>query len=238
MAAHPQEFSPSSIIERGTCRSRAALCPLNFFRARFISERSSAHLLRERNSCRPPVPKLFYGAPYSLYRFRIDTRDNRFEAFDFVDNPATLEVAFRSNNLGIICLFDGGLHQRFRQPWYEFLAGQALHPLQFAEVAARMIYDQTVLDEDAMQVTYYWNKALNAVVSQTHTPRYFNPYFEMHHDPERQAHLIARFTFNDPSQILRPDGRVVTCLQDLKGDFLRFAVTDEELAAARARAKQ
>ncbi|PNG25480.1 hypothetical protein CR492_13235 [Methylocella silvestris] len=180
------------------------------------------------------IPELFCGAPFSLYRFRIDTRDNRFEAFDFMDNPATLGVAFRSDNLGIICIFDGGLHRRFRQHWYEFLAGHALHPLQFAEVAARIIYDQTVLHEDATRVTYYWNKALNAIVSQMHTPRYFNPYLEVHHDPKRQADLIARFTFNDPSWILRPDGSMVTCLHDLNGDFLRFAVTDEELAAARA----
>jgi hypothetical protein len=46
--------------------------------------------------------------------------------------------------------------------------------------------------------------------------------------------MIGRHTFNDPSQILAPDGGVVTCLQDSTGKFLRFAVTDEEVAAARA----
>jgi hypothetical protein len=34
----------------------------------------------------PPVPEFFYEVPYSLYRFRIDTRDDRFEAFDFTDS--------------------------------------------------------------------------------------------------------------------------------------------------------
>jgi hypothetical protein len=46
--------------------------------------------------------------------------------------------------------------------------------------------------------------------------------------------MIGQHTFNDPSKILTPDGGVVTCLRDSTGKFLRFAVTDEELAAARA----
>jgi hypothetical protein len=50
----------------------------------------------------PPVPELFYGAPYSLYRFRIDTRDDRFEAFDFTDSPMVLGVSFRTHTLGVI----------------------------------------------------------------------------------------------------------------------------------------
>ena len=84
----------------------------------------------------PPFPEFFYGAPYSLYRYRIDTRDARFEAFDFTDSPVALGVAFRSGNFGAICIFDGGIHRRFRSPHYDFLAGEALHPMQFGEVCA------------------------------------------------------------------------------------------------------
>ncbi len=182
----------------------------------------------------PPIPEFFYDEPFSLYRFRIDTRDDRFERFDFMDNPMTLSMGFRNDNLGIVCLFDGGLHRRFRGPWYDFLCGQALHPVQFSEVAARMIYDQTVLHEDAQQVTYYWNPGLKAVVAQSHTPRGFNPYMAEHHDPARLASLIARVTSHDPAQILRPNGGVVSCLHDSEGKFLRFATTEAELAAARA----
>jgi hypothetical protein len=182
----------------------------------------------------PPVPELYYEAPYSLYRFRIDMSDARFESFDFFDNPSTLGVGFRSGSLGVVCIFDGGLHKRFRRWWYEFLIDEALHPMQFAEVAGRMIYDQTVLDVDATQVTYYWNSKLNAVVAQTHTPRYFNPYLSENHDPERLASLLGRLMANDPAQLLRSDGSVLSCLHDKNGKFLKYAVTSAELAAARA----
>jgi hypothetical protein len=97
----------------------------------------------------PPFPEFFYGAPYSLYRFRIDTRDSRQESFDFVDSPLALTVAMRSHNLGLICIFDGGLHRRFRSGAYAYLEGEALHPVQFSEVFAQMTYEQTLLHEDA-----------------------------------------------------------------------------------------
>jgi hypothetical protein len=186
----------------------------------------------------PPIPELFYEKPFSLYRFRIDTRDKRFEAFDFADSPATLGLGFRTHTLGVVCLFDGGLHRRFRRPWYDFLFGEKLHPVQFAEVTARMVYDQTVLDDDAMRVTYYWNRGLHAVVAQSHTPRHFNPYMEKHHDSARLASVIARHTFNDPAQLEGPDGRVITSLKDSTGRFLCFPISEAELATARADPKQ
>ena len=209
-----------------------------FLGALFLGMIERAYATRKGMVCcfngDPAVPELFYERPYSLYRFRIDTRDNRFEAFDFTDSPATLGVGFRSHTLGVICLFDGGLHRRFRQPWYDFLSAEALHPIQFAEVTARMVYDETVLDDEAKRVTYFWNRGLRSVVAQHHIPRTYNPYLQEHHDPVRLAGVIGRYTFNDPSQILAPDGGIVTCLHDTSGKFLRFAVTEEELAAARA----
>jgi hypothetical protein len=182
----------------------------------------------------PSVPEFFYEEPYSLYRFRIDTRDDRFEAFDFTDSPLVLGVSMRTHNLGLICLFDGGLHQRFRRHWYESLFGEALHPIQFAEVTARIMYESDVLHDDAKRVAYYWNKDLNSVISQMHTLRNSDPYLHENHDPARLANYIGRHIFNDPAKILRPDGAITSCVYDSEKRFLRFAVTDAELEEARA----
>lgn len=182
----------------------------------------------------PPIPEFFYEEPYSLYRFRIDTRDSRFEAFDFTDSPIGLGASMRTNNLGLICLFDGGLHRRFRGHWYNSLLGETLHPIQFAEVTARMMYDQTVLHDDAKRVTYYWKETLNSVISQIHTPRNSNPYLQENHDPKRLASYIGRHIFNDPAQILGPDGAIASCIYNSEKCFLRYPVTNAELEAARA----
>ncbi|MCT9000239.1 HNH endonuclease [Chelativorans intermedius] len=181
----------------------------------------------------PPLPDFFYGPPYSLYVVEIDTRDTRFEAFDFADNLITLGAALRTGNLGLICAFDGGIHREFRLHRFQHLIGEKLHPVQFGELAARIFYDHTVLHEDALRVQYYWNRPLHAVVAQTQTPRSFDPFLAEHHDLERLAGMIGRGTYADPKKILHEGGRIFTCLEDHEGNFLRYAVTEEEIEAAR-----
>jgi hypothetical protein len=179
----------------------------------------------------PPLPTLL-ASPYSVYRFKIDTSDARFEQFDFSDNSAVLGVAFRSGNLGVICLFDGGLHRRFLSPTYSFLGSELLHPVQFSEIAGRMFYDQVLLHDGAHQVIYRWNGTLHSVVAQLQVPRKFNPYLAANHDDAVLAEFISRKTSADPSQILRPQG-VVTTLLGPGGKFAKYLVTDEEIEAAR-----
>lgn len=163
----------------------------------------------------------------------IDTRDTRFEAFDFADNLITVGGALRTGNLGLICAFDGGDQREFRLHRFHHLIREKLHPIEFGELAARVFYDHTVLHRDALRVQYYWNKGLNAVIAQTQTPRFFDPFLAEHHDPERLATMIWRGTYADPKRILHESGRVFTCLEDHEGNFLRYAVTEEEIEAAR-----
>jgi hypothetical protein len=180
----------------------------------------------------PPDPA-FYNHPYSLYRFEIDTRDSRFQSFDFIDNTVVLGVALRSGNAGLICVFDGGFHRRFRARRFSYLSRERLHPIQFGEVVARIFYDQTVLDDDARRVTYFWNRSRRSIIAVSHTPRTYDPYLAINHDPQRLAYFVGKHTFTDPRSLLFKDGRVFTSLHDHNGAFLRYAVTKEELEAAR-----
>lgn len=181
----------------------------------------------------PPIPNLFYGPPFSLYRYRITERDQRMGSFDLFNNSVMSTIAIRSGGVGLICLFDGGLHRIFLPDRYAYLSGEELHPKQFSELAGRMLYDQSVLVEGASQVTYYWNPPIQSVVAQTRCSRWSNPYLDANHDPLRLAHILGFYTEQDPETILAPDGRLFTSLQRLDGSFLPFAVTEEELEAAR-----
>jgi hypothetical protein len=180
-----------------------------------------------------PIPALFYGAPYSLYFHEIDTRDDRFEPFDFIDNSLVAGVAIRSGNVGMICLFDGGLHKRFRSGRFAYLDGHRLHPAQFTELVARIFYDQTVLDPEACRVTYYSNRPLKAIVAQTSGRRSYDPYIQELHDPSRLARMLAFYTSQEPDSLLFEGGRTFTSLQRPDGAFMRFAVTPDEIEAAR-----
>ncbi len=181
----------------------------------------------------PPIPEFYYGFPFSLYCYRITERDRRIENFDLLNNSAFSALALRSGSIGLICLFDGGLHRHFLQERYVYLRDEPLHPKQFTELFAQMVYDQTVLIDNASQVTYYWSATLRAVVAQNMCSRWINPYRDENHDPARMANIVGFYTAQDPESILTADGRFFTSLKRLDGSFLPFAVTDEELEAAR-----
>ncbi|MDP9052412.1 MAG: HNH endonuclease [Acidobacteriota bacterium] len=174
-----------------------------------------------------------YSEPYSLYRVRIHTREPQFSQFDFKDNVAITGTALRSRSLGLICLFDGGLHRRFRGKRFEGLLGETLHPVQFDEVVGRIFYDQTVLDERACRVQYDWNRPLNAVIAQNQSPRFYYPYLQQQHDIRRYAAIVGQYTSSDPSQIVPdPDKeQTVTYLWDADGHFYQYPISGDELDA-------
>jgi hypothetical protein len=136
-----------------------------------------------------------------LYVHKIDLRDDRFESFDFMDDSLVAGGAIRSGDVGVICLFDAGLHRRFLGGRYAYLDGQPLHPAQFDELVARIFYDQTVLDPDACRVTYYWNNSLNAVVAQTLGSPDVDPYLQELHDPVRQARMLGFYASQEPRDL-------------------------------------
>jgi hypothetical protein len=181
----------------------------------------------------PPIPEFFYKEPYSIYRFQIDCRDSRLDQFDFRDNLLIGGAAMRTHDAGFICLYDGGLHQRFRSAHYKYLSGKRLHPIQFSELCALFFYDQTVLHEEARQVQYYWNEPLQAVVAQSRTPRNFDPYLHDNHDMDRLGAMLGYHLALDPKEILTQDGGRFTSLQRKDGSFLPHPVTEAESQSAR-----
>lgn len=178
----------------------------------------------------PAWPAL-YGPPFSLYRFRIDTRSTH-GAYDYSDNAIGLSAAIRFDDIGLICLFDGGLWRRWLGYRTEFIGDKPLHPVQFRELAALMYYDQSVLDPSARGVQYYWNRPLNSVIAQTMVPRFLNPYRDEHHDPERRLACVAHYT-GVKLDALRGDapGEIRSTLFNEDGSFFSYPVTENEIAS-------
>lgn len=192
-----------------------------------------------RRGCTLPGAALLlpYRKPFSLYRYRIDPRSR--SAFDYFDAFAVNGIALRSGNLGLVCLFDGGLHEIYRSVRFSSLRHEVLHPLQFNELAGRIFYDQTVLDPNARINTFCWNELLSSVVAQVHLPRGRDPYLQRNDAPSRFAVMIGRLTFCDPNDVIWRDenGEIVgynSVLFDSEGCFYRYPVTEDEVAAAKA----
>lgn len=180
----------------------------------------------------PPL-SLFYGQSFSLYRARIDVRDKNHQQFDFIDSPTGLGVAIRLKNLGLICVFDGGLHREFRSHRFQYIDEQVMHPVQFGETVAHVFHDSTVLDERALGFTPFWNVPLKSVVAMNSSTRWYDPYLAKNHDPHRLATFVARIGSQDPSSVLDEAGNLYTTLFTADGSFFRYPATEEEKAAIR-----
>ena len=165
--------------------------------------------------------------PYSLYIFEIDRSDERFEEFDYMDNPATSTVAVRAGAVGVVCSFDNGHHRRNLGYRYFPLYEHALHPTQFAEAYARIVHAQTCMADDALALTYYWREELGSIVVVSDWAPQMEAYSDDKHDPKRLATLIGRACCLHTEAVLRDDG-IWTCLYNPDGSFREYEVITEE----------
>lgn len=83
----------------------------------------------------------------------------------------------RTGNIGIVCVFDGGVHRTFRARHFGYLIREVLHSVQFNGVVGKIFFDQTVLGVRTNQLTYFWNKPLRLAIAMMHTARPYDPLF-------------------------------------------------------------
>jgi hypothetical protein len=90
--------------------------------------------------------------PNSIVRLRCKTPKEGDGQFDYMDNFTAHAVGIRILEKGIIMLFDGGLHESaFPDFVGQYCPQFALHPAQFKEVYAKLMYKASL----SMKVPYY-----------------------------------------------------------------------------------
>ncbi len=116
-----------------------------------VEELQALHLLV--NSCRKlTLFRCLHGPlPFTLYLYKI-AASQHYGQFDFSTNLIGKSIAIRMGHLGAIAVADGGLQFEFgvRGPFE--LDGQELHPLQFAEMTARVHYKSALRDATHMYI--------------------------------------------------------------------------------------
>ena len=86
--------------------------------------------------------EFFPHVPASIFVYETMTPSDHRTGFDYWDEMQRLAISIRVGRVGIVaCLQDGGAVEQCFGSHYQELAGLALHPMQFAEVTARIFYD-------------------------------------------------------------------------------------------------
>lgn len=161
-----------------------------------------------------PADKKFYGPSFSLYRFRIDDQGQPSEHFDFHDHYIATGISMRLGDLGLICLYDDGLHANWMSHRYADLISSWVHPIQFSEIVGQMYYDQLLLHPSARDFTAFWNRDLRALVTCNHWLRRHDPYLMLNHDLDLYIESINRLLPQGCHPIERIGDHYTTYLRD------------------------
>jgi len=127
----------------------------------FLGAIVRAYALRKQIDARlrdEPLHPAMFRAPFSFYRFKLDYQNQPLPRFNFHDGFGLLSAVMISDNIGMVCLFDMGLHRHWLPQNYQEYFNRILHPIQFLELAARMVWDQGSLQHEAYQYRADWRE--------------------------------------------------------------------------------
>jgi hypothetical protein len=169
------------------------------------------------------VPIEFQGRPGSVFVFELQVHKNIRYQFNYWDSIDQIAIC-RIGNVGIMAIFgDGGVVKDLMEPVFSEYYTKTLHPAQFDELSARLIYSVMRMQRTAKSITIESN---DKVVSITRMPGFsLKPWFGpwMVEDYAKVLGFILKLPLE---LVYRPPDEIFTLLRNKKGDFLEMDVND------------
>lgn len=151
--------------------------------------------------------------PFSIFAFECQTIDTPSLNYDYFDDAITMVSAMRMGKVGIIMVFrDGGAQSGFADALYEETP-YPLHPLQFREMCAKIIYKESIRDRTPKRI---------AIEAPGKIPEYYQlpllgfslkPYYR-DWDIEIYAKYLSALSGIGIEDIYKPPNRIVSWLTD------------------------
>jgi hypothetical protein len=151
--------------------------------------------------------------PFSIFAFECQMVDSPKLNYDYIDEGITMISAMRMGRVAIIIVLqDGGAQKSFADTLHEE-APYPLHPIQFREICAKVIYKESIRDRTAKRF---------AIVAPDEIPVYYQlpllgfslkPYYR-DWEIEKYAQCLSFYTGKDIKDIYVPPDRIVTWLSD------------------------
>jgi hypothetical protein len=169
------------------------------------------------------VPIEFQGRPGSVFVFELQVHKDLKYQFNYWDSLYRIATC-RIGNVGIMAVFaDGGIIKDLMEPVFDEYYSKALHPLQFDELTARLIYSVWRMQRTAASMTI---ESSDKVVSITRVPGFsLKPWFGpwVNEDYAKVLGCMLRLPLE---LVFRPPDELYTLLRNEQGDFCKMDVND------------
>ncbi len=197
-------------------------------RLNFLKRFKTFHLFMQAARLRLRFATVF---PASIFVFNTQVPKSKELQFDFYDSPFLLTIACRLGSVGIIAaLQDGGALRNLCQNYMARFQQRRLHPIQFAELTAKVVYEATLLNRIPSYLTMESSGEL--IVCQLPLQGMTTkPIFDQGalHD---FARALAVHTGYPLAALYRPPNQVVTFLEDASGNPIRMHVSKVKWAGS------
>ena len=160
--------------------------------------------------------ELYKCDPFSLFSFECQETNEPKGNFDYVDDEMVMVSGIRMGKVGLIIVFqDGGAQQPFDKYLYEE-APYPLHPIQFRELCAKVIYKEHIRDRTPKFIS---------IAGEYEKPKYFQlplygfslkPFYK-EWDFAVYAKVLAHYTGVNFNDVYFSDDRVTSWLVDGNG---------------------
>lgn len=163
----------------------------------------------------------FHNKPYSIFVFKVKTNGERYWSWE---NPFIHTFCLQMNDIGIVaCLMDNNLNEQFFLGFEKQrnLLDQHLHPAQFLEVCAMIVYKASLIHKQPFYITHYCvESGQQDIVSFGMSGDLFEPW-----NQEEFGRLFSKILQDnnyvlDDGDVYQGDDLVCSILFDEDGNFV------------------
>jgi hypothetical protein len=199
----------------------------------FVDEFRLEHVLL--NSVRVPV-RIAGAPPWSIFIVPTQASTRRCRNFDFLDNTPNQVIAFRMGDVGVIAaLVDGHAQEEIFRSYFRNLARRVrLHPIQFRELASKVIYKRHTMNRTPRFMTTWhedgkWFQVLSLPVAGLSSRPVFDDW--QNSEYARVLHFYVGAPFGVTyEELFVPPNHSLTFIRDARNRYKHIDIETDLLA--------
>lgn len=197
--------------------------------ADFVEQFRLEHMLL--NSVR--IPTRIHGEPpWSIFVVPAQVSRRAHHNFDFLDNLHLQSTAIRMGEVAVFAtLYDAHAQEQLFRGYFQRLARRVrLHPLQFRELAAKVVYKRRTLNRTPKYASVTGNGMIDVIglpLAGFSTRPIFDDW-----NQEEYALLLSFYTGLPKEQLFHPPSSVMTFITDERNRYKNIDIETNELSPA------